>query len=212
MCPQSYAFTKYYTNAERKEAKKNGIELFPPGTYVNAWTEDEIWKLFGKQWPQRYDEYAEQGLRRWWYICASPMMPHPNYFRYYQGAPARITLWQQYMFHVEGLLYYATQNNWGKINLRRNENDGDGLLLYWGELWGQDGPVPSIRWEYIRDGIEDFQYFSQLERLGLSRDEVIKNYINRNTTDLLLYSEKHYDIENVRTDMGFMLEYMTNAN
>ena len=29
MIPQSYAFTKYYSNAERIEAKKLGIVLFP---------------------------------------------------------------------------------------------------------------------------------------------------------------------------------------
>jgi hypothetical protein len=28
-----------------------------------------------------------------------------------------------------------------------------------------DGPVDSIRWEMLRDGIEDYEYFAQLRRL-----------------------------------------------
>ena len=67
--------------------------------------------------------------------------------------------------------------------------------------------MPSIRWEYIRDGIEDFQYFSQLERTGVGRDEIVSKYINRVTTAILEYSEDPYLYESVRVELGFALEY-----
>ena len=214
LCPQSYAFTPYYTSEERREAMQKGITLFPPGSYSNRWTNQQVFEHFGnKQFQQRYDEYGESGQKLWWYICVSPTMPHPNYFKYYQGAAQRVTLWQQYMFHSNGLLYYATQMGWTGTNLKRNaSSDGDGQLLYWGRLWEQTGPVSSIRLEYIRDGLEDFQYMKQLERAGVDRDEVISKYVNRVTTGELFYSEDCHDIENARVDLGFALEYATNAN
>lgn len=213
MIPQTYAFGRYYSNAERMEAKKKGIELFPNGAMINRWTSKEVFDLYGKQWQERYDEYAdEQGLRRWWYICCSPEMPYPNFFTFYQGAAQRLVLWQQYMFHSEGLLYWATQDKWDNTNLKRFPTNGDGVLLLWGEMFGQTGPVPSVRWEYIRDGIEDFQYFSQLERTGVDREEIVSKYINRVTKSILEYEEDPYIYENVRVEVGYELERQSNVD
>ena len=213
MIPQTYAFTRWYSNTASREFKKQyGYDpLGKPG--IMTWLSNDHWSLFPEQWQTRYDRYAdEQGLRRWWYICCSPEMPYPNFFTYYQGASQRVVLWQQYMFHVEGLLYWATQDQWDNTNLRRFPTNGDGVLLYWGELFGQSGPVPSIRWEYIRDGIEDFQYFSQLESAGVSRDEIVSKYINRVTTSILEYEEDPDLYEDVRIEIGFALERASNAD
>ena len=208
MIPQSYAFTKWYSNSERKEYRKlYGYDpMSVPG--VMTFISSEIWNLYPEQWQTRYDRYADEGgLRRWWYICCSPELPYPNYFTYYQGQCQRVTFWQQYMFHVEGFLYWATQDQWDATNLKRFPTNGDGVLLYWGELFGQTEPVTSIRWEYIRDGIEDFQYFSQLERVGVSRDDIVSNYINRVTTSILEFEDSDpYIYEATRIEIGFELE------
>ena len=211
MIPQSYAFTKWYSNAERKAFRKeNGYDpLGIPG--IMTWLSAETWKVFPEQWQTRYDRYADEGgLRRWWYICCSPEPPYPNYFTYYQGPSQRVTFWQQYMFHVEGFLYWATQDKWDKTTLTDFPTNGDGVLLYWGELFGQTGPVTSVRWEYIRDGIEDFQYFSQLERAGLSREEIVSTYINRVTTSILEFEpDDHAPYEQARAEMGYLLESLS---
>ena len=209
MIPQSYAFTRWYSNTERKEYKKQyGYDpMAVPG--IMTWLSPDIWEMYPEQWQTRYDRYADEGgLRRWWYICCSPELPYPNYFTYYQGAAQRVTFWQQYMFHVEGFLYWATQDQWDHTNLTRFPTNGDGVLLYWGEMWGQTEPVTSIRWEYIRDGIEDFQYFSQLERSGVSRDEIVSKYVNRVTTSILEYEDSDpYIYEATRVELGFALEH-----
>ena len=140
------------------------------------------------------------------------MLPHPNYFKYYQGAAQRVTIWQQYMFHSDGILYWDMMQGWNGTNKKRNScGDGDGQLVYWGEIWGQTGPVSSIRLEYIRDGLEDFQYMKQLERAGVERDSIIAEYVNRVTTGVLFYSEDYHDIENARVDLGFALEAASNV-
>ena len=84
-------------------------------------------------------------------------------------------------------------------------------MVFWGELWGGEGLVPSIHLEYVRDGIEDFQYMKQLEHSGLDRDEIVSKYVNRVTTEILRYSEDSADYEAARRDMGFELERLNTA-
>ena len=214
MIPGTPSFTRYYTSAERKEFKKQyGYDpLNIPGIVCN-WITADIWKLYPEQWQQRYDKYAEEGRRRWWYLCCAPEMPYPNFFTFYQGNVMRVLFWQQYLFHVEGFLYWTTQDQWDRTTLTDFPTNGDGVLLYWGEMWGQHEPVTSIRWEYIRDGIEDFQYFSQLERAGVGRDEVLSKYVNCVTTSILEYNDTDpYAYEDTRIEMGFALERLSAAD
>ncbi|MGB9623876.1 MAG: glycoside hydrolase domain-containing protein [Phycisphaerae bacterium] len=43
--------------------------------------------------------------------------------------------------------------------------NGDGYLCYPGEAINRSGPVPSIRLEAVREGIEDYEYYLMLEQL-----------------------------------------------
>jgi len=38
-----------------------------------------------------------------------------------------------------------------------------------------DGPVDSIRWEMLRDGIEDYEYLTILERLLKAKQRTMNN-------------------------------------
>ena len=196
-CPQSYAFTPYATYAEQKADPYN----YP--TFANyRWTTRNVLENFG-QWRDRYEGYREKGNKMWWYICCSPEFPYANFFQSYQGYAVRTVLWQQYMYDIDGLLYWAT-TVWENVS-KNHTNGGDGLLLYWGKLFGQGfGPVTSIRFEAVRDGIEDFQYLTQLEELT-DRDTAMK-YVDPITTGILQFSEDYSDIENSRSELGFALE------
>ena len=108
------------------------------------------------------------------------------------------------------LLLYWSVNNWQGITKNGIKNNGDGVLLYWGELFGQEfGPVASVRLEYVRDGIEDFQYLTQLEKLT-DRETAMK-YADNVTTSMLQFSEDYNDTENTRSDLGFYLEELYSA-
>jgi hypothetical protein len=90
-------------------------------------------------------------------------MSHP-------GTEARITPWLAWAERVDGLLHYdATDwspNPWTTPNVTGQDN-GDGFFFYppskdgsnLGSC-GQNGHrlVPSIRWENLRDGMEDYEY------------------------------------------------------
>ena len=65
-------------------------------------------------------------------------------------------------------------------------------------------PVPTSRLEAIRDGIEDFQYLSQFERV-FGRDEALK-YVSRLATDVTHFEQDYRVMEQVRIDLGFSLE------
>ena len=42
--------------------------------------------------------------------------------------------------------------------------NGEGMLFYPGEDAGIDGPIASIRLKNLRDGMEDYEYFTLLEK------------------------------------------------
>ena len=205
-CPQSYAFRPYMPYSEYKEVA-DSYRYVPYNFYM--WTTSANFKQYG-QWRDRYEAFRERGDKMWWYICCAPEVPYANFFQCYQGAIDRMVLWQQYMFDIDGLLYWCVDyyaiNDSNNISLKKT-NGGDGLLIYEGELFGSTGPAPSIRFESVRDGIEDFQYLSQLETL-VDRETAMK-YVNRLTTTILDHTDEYTDIVNVRDELGFMIEELS---
>lgn len=199
-CPQSYAWGIHHTSAERKEYGDSA--LYKPHEYKERWLDTEKFKATGeRQWAERYAELRADGNKMWWYICCSPELPYANFFESYQGVNVRVVLWQQYMFDSDGILYWAVQE-WNKVNKKRT--NGDGTLIYWGEMFGQTEPVTSTRLTEIRDGIEDFQYMTQLERLA--DRETAMTFVNRVTTAILDWNEDYTNMRDVRNELGFFLE------
>lgn len=203
LCPNIDLFLENAPN----DVKKEDPYHYPPyGRYLVTMRE---YQEYGNFQP-RYDKLRERGDSMWCYICVSPMFPYANFYMAYQGAWQRMVLWQTYMIHSDGLLYWDTvfwnvaEGDSRLINLKRT-GSGDGLLLYPG-IWWDEGmvPVPSVRYEYVRDGIEDFQYLKQLERV-LGREESMK-YVGRLCEGILTFSEDYKDMTAVRDELGFALE------
>ena len=204
--PCSDNFLRCPSNTEERHDEYN----FPPYGRYNT----SVFRKYG-QFTERYDKLRQRGDNLWWYICVSPEYPYANLFNSYQGAWNRMVLWQQYMNGVDGLLYWntifwVTAEHGGKpITMTRTNRGGDGLLLYDGDWWGEGMvPVPSIRFEALRDGIEDFQYLKQLERLT-GREESM-TYVSRLTTGMLTFEEDYREMMKVRDELGFCLESLGN--
>lgn len=201
-CPLAACFTYTLPRKERNKLR----DLYPDwGEYLA----DGQVKKYG-QFEPRYEALRERGDKMWWYICIGPYFPHANFWNSYQGAWARVVLWQQYRYNADGFLYWCltfwnvAEHDSRMINLTRT-GGGDGLLLYPGSFW-DEGPtaVPSIRFEVVRDGLEDFAYLRQLEAF-IGRDAALA-YSDRVTTDVLHFSQDWHDIDSVRDEIGFMLE------
>ena len=119
------------------------------------------------------------GNQVWYYTCVAPDNPYPNFFIDWPLMDSRTILGlMSAKYPNDGFLYYATTrweyNNdkikhgpkiqgWN-VNSYPGTN-GDGAFLY----PGPDGPLPSIRLEAMRDGLEDLAYY-QLARQRLGED------------------------------------------
>lgn len=114
-------------------------------------------------------EHGQQGGKNqiWWFVDHYPSRPYANLFIDYAGIEHRILFWQAWILGVRGFQYwnanYAIEEQDPLTNqLDLTPTNGDGFLIY----PGPDGPRNSIRWEIIRDGIEDYDYLAILaERL-----------------------------------------------
>jgi len=135
-----------------------------------------------------YDESRAKAAQKagdevWWYVCCGPHQPYPNNFIDYPAIDQRILPWISWRHGVTGILYWSTtywKENPYEAPMSHSPDggkwgNGDGHLLYPATRKPSDnfvakGPVDSIRWEMIRDGIEDYDYFRILkDRLGKGR-------------------------------------------
>lgn len=138
----------------------------------------DIWVPIGPDFDeQRCKERQAKGEEVWWYHCCGPHHPYPNYFIDYPATDLRMFHWMTWRYGLNGILYWETcywQDNPWQVPMSQtpghtgNWGNGDGHLLYPAtrapsNQFVAKGPVDSIRWETIRDGIEDWDYFRILQ-------------------------------------------------
>ena len=146
----------------------------------------------------------KKGKEIWIYVCISAQKPYPNIWAIdYPGIDHRILFWQCFKYDVEGFLYWAIsyweKNPWKDTQTYPGGN-GDGSLVYPGE----DGPINSIRWEIIREGIQDYEYLTLLkEKIG---EEKAKRWLDGIVGDLTRYTMDADKLEKRRIEIGKMLE------
>ena len=134
---------------------------------------------YADTWDVYFAQYEKTGIEKrraegdevWLSVCCYPA-ERPNLFLEYPAIDARVLGWICWVTGVSGFEYWSP-NHWGKnksspglrggwiANTFQNYN-GDGYLLY----PGADGtPLSSIRLANLRDGFEDYEYFSLLRSL-----------------------------------------------
>ncbi len=158
-----------------------------------------------------------QGDAVWSYtaLCQRAPSYHPEYHKVRSDDPPywqidfpvlsyRIAPWLNRRYGVTGLLYWTTvcwtgpqRDPWDDPGFRVQFN-GEGALFYPGEDAGIDGPVASIRLKNLRDGMEDYEYFTLLEKAGGKSvvDEIVRSGVptwgtwNQNPRQLLKLRER----------------------
>lgn len=89
-----------------------------------------------------------------YYLCGDPA--HPNSFTYSPAIESRMLPWLSAYYGLDGYLRWA-YNSWSDIDPYNNPVfnfiQGDDYYVY----PGVEGPVSSIRWELLKEGIEDFE-------------------------------------------------------
>jgi hypothetical protein len=124
--------------------------------------------------------FRTPGAEAWWYWVSDPR-PYPNFFLGNPAHESRMALLIGFKYRLKGCLYWCINREWtenasqaagwpatewdpGYLNSlsgKENTESGQGNLCYpgtEGRLW------PSLRLENVRDGIEDFEYLTLLDR------------------------------------------------
>ena len=121
------------------------------------------------------DAARAEGRKVWWYVCDGPLAPAANIFLESQAIEARLLMGAQAVrMRPDGFLYYQIARwnsegciesgpftDWNPIShFNRSQFHGDGQWT----CVGPDGtPLPTIRLENFRDGLEDYAYAKILE-------------------------------------------------
>ena len=122
-------------------------------------------------WTFQIDDFSETKMRKlqkigkeiWMYISGPGGYGSPNLAMDFDSIDYRIIPWLCWKFDLRGFLYWCV--NWwptaDPFKTAKNskwEQNANGLLFYPGE----DGPIPSLRLEIFRDGMEDYEYIQIL--------------------------------------------------
>jgi hypothetical protein len=128
-------------------------------------------------------ESQQRGEEFYWYVAAGPAYPYPNVQLENPLIASRVLFWMTWKYGITGFEYYCYnlwERNYAAGTARRYPNvpwkadgwsegwptNGDGILFY-------PGPISSLRFEAIRDGIEDWESLMVLrdhvEALGRSQ-------------------------------------------
>ena len=119
-------------------------------------------------------ESQKKGAEVWLAICCYPM-DHPNFFIEYPLLDVRVTPWFCWKYAAAGFEYWSP-NSWGANWQKKPDKwpavpwvanafgkyNGDGYLVYPG---ADLKPYSSIRFEALRDGLEDYEYLWLLSSL-----------------------------------------------
>jgi hypothetical protein len=142
------------------------VNTFSPSYNAYADSEYRYWK----------DVRLQAGNSMWWYGCVFPSTPHPTLHMNNSLVPVRELLWMQRNLDIEGLLYWSTtlyKAFNGTSYVARDvwtdpmgwpDAPGDGQLVYPGARYGSSDPLPTLRLENLRDGLEDYEYLWTLEQ------------------------------------------------
>ncbi len=163
--------------------------------------------------PQKQLAKKERGESSWWYVCCGPGSPYANFHITMDAIDHRILMWQQKKYRVDGLLYWGvnywlgTTDPWEDMATVKGINPdlyGDGSLLYPGKKIGVDGPIASLRLEMIRNGFEDYEYLTLLEKM-VGR-EAVEKAIDEVVTDMTHFTKDPALLEKVRAKIAKEIE------
>jgi hypothetical protein len=198
---------------------------------VNLWV--PVLSLFH---PERAKERQALGESVWWYVCCGPHHPYPNNFIDHPAINHRIRFWMIEKYGTNGSLYwsvtYWAQNPWQTAMSYSPEGgtwgNGDGRLLYPPTREKPEkpmvcGPINSIRFEMLREGLEDREYLylltQEIERLKKKADasaaqavaegEKAMEAVDRLVRSLTDYETDPQKLYEARAGLARALEHLT---
>jgi hypothetical protein len=173
-------------------------------------------------------EEQAKGGEATWYISCDQAYPQPNYFIDAPAMDPVMVPWITARYHMNGILYWAT-NFWNQtpdpwldpVTFISGFDcsggyvlNGEGSLIYPGDhaksYTGQpdvNGPVSSIRFELLREGIEDYEYLWMLKDKGDS--DFAEKIVGNMVIDVSTFSRNLEELYLTRKIMANRLEQLS---
>jgi hypothetical protein len=124
------------------------------------------WDTLDRLTPGQIEQRRREGEITTFYVCGLPA--HPNTFSWSPAVEARMLPWIAAQRHLDGFLRWS-YDSWTDDPYTRPVflfPQGDEYLVY----PGREGPVSSVRWELLKDGIEDYELVAELRARDGGRD------------------------------------------
>ncbi len=115
-----------------------------------------------------YQERQRQGEEVWFYTCVFPQGEYANRFIELPLIKTRLLHWINFRYGITGYLHWG-YNHWTNDDpfMHTTRPHGGPPYLPAGDAWivypGKEGPLDSIRFEAMRDGIADYELLCQLK-------------------------------------------------
>jgi hypothetical protein len=147
-----------------------------PGAHIDTWL--PVLQSYDPEVSHR--RFLDHGEETWIYFLHSTRPPYFNPITLdHPGVESKLTGWFAWKYRLRGIAYYAL-NDWGKnpwLDPLTAGHNGDTFMLYPPAENNQPIPyganqlrfVPSIRFELLRDSLEDYEY---LYLLGSGQPQV----------------------------------------
>lgn len=185
------------------------------------WGKDiDIWCFQIANYNERLKNKLESLGKEIWMYVSGPGGDYPNLAIDFPAMDPRILPWMCWKYKFKGFLYWAV--NFTRVNPFEDamntdwQQNGNGLLFYPGE----DGPVPSLRLEIFRDGMEDYEYLYILSKKikkaetkikGADKKKILEEArelldIHTIVRSLSNYTNKPKDLLQRRRRIGDMIE------
>ncbi|GAA2333186.1 DUF4091 domain-containing protein [Streptomyces violaceusniger] len=118
------------------------------------------WGGIGAMTKEKAAERRAAGKITTFYVYGSPA--HPNTLAYSPAVESRMLPWISAQRNLDGFLRWS-YNSWTRDPFTQPVHiftQGDEYLVY----PGKDGPMSSIRWEQLKEGVEDYELIAQLRK------------------------------------------------
>jgi len=141
----------------------------------------EVWVPqlnFFDDYYQTFHQAQRDGIcELWFYTAWVPQGKFPNRLMDMPLVNTRVLHWINYLWGATGYLHWGL--NWWNLDFG-HFSPGDEWIIY----PGKRGPRSSLRWEAMRDGLEDYEYFRLLEaKRGPERAQALGRQLVRAITD-----------------------------
>jgi len=116
-------------------------------------------------WLPHFQQMQRQGKEIWFYTCCHPVGRYPNRFLDQPLVKTRALHWINYLYGLDGYLHWGLNYFADGVDPYSEEGVSQGLPLGDRAIMypGRNGPVGSLRWSAMRDGLQDYEYLYVLE-------------------------------------------------